>query len=372
MNVVDRGIIFTATPPHARQSCQYGSLCVLPSGRWLCAIRTAPTKDGMEGKHAILTWSDDQGRTWNAPTQPWSPPKLDGRAGVLFGAILGRLTDNEVIASLYWVDYSHPELPFFNEQTTGILDCQVFTSRSTDQGVTWSAPLHVKAPFDQPVPPCGPIQRFSTGELALPIEPNKPHASTAPAHLSSAILFSTDGGRTWPRHSIAAADPTNKVFYGDQRAAVLPGDRLLDYFWTYDNEHAKYLNIHGRESNDAGRTWSPLFDTGVFGQPATPVALRDGRIALVFVDRTGSPAIRMRASADGGKTFAPETLTIYDSNIASQTITKGSWQDALAELKKFSVGLPQTALLPDGDVLVSYYAGPHSDQTEIQWARVRL
>src|SRR5689334_22803810 len=141
MQVVDRGVIFTAAPPHPRQSSQYGSLCVLPSGRWLCAIRTAPTKEGMHGKHAILTWSDDQGKTWSNPTEPWSPaPKIDGRAGVLFGAVISRLTDNELIAALYWVDYSNPDLPFFNERTQGILDCQVFTSRSRDQGATWTKP----------------------------------------------------------------------------------------------------------------------------------------------------------------------------------------------------------------------------------------
>ncbi len=47
-------------------------------------------------------------------------------------------------------------------------------------------------------------------------------------------------------------------------------------------------------------------------------------------------------------------------------------QDAWAEMGAYSLGLPTTALLPDGDVLVVFYAGPNSDQTDIRWVRVRL
>jgi hypothetical protein len=81
----------------------------------------------------------------------------------------------------------------------------------------------------------------------------------------------------------------------------------------------------------------------------------------------------MRISrADDAFTFDPDELVVYDSSIAKQTREKSSWGDAWTELKAYSVGLPQTSLLPNGDVLVSYYAGPEPDLTEIQWARVSV
>jgi len=46
-------------------------------------------------------------------------------------------------------------------------------------------------------------------------------------------------------------------------------------------------------------------------------------------------------------------------------------QDAWAEMGAFSIGLPATAPLPNGDVLVVYYAGPLTDLTDVRWARVR-
>ena len=47
-------------------------------------------------------------------------------------------------------------------------------------------------------------------------------------------------------------------------------------------------------------------------------------------------------------------------------------QDAWAEMGKYSVGLPATVQLENGDILVVYYAGPETDQTDIQWVRIGL
>ena len=103
------------------------------------------------------------------------------------------------------------------------------------------------------------------------------------------------------------------------------------------------------------------------------VPLPDGRIGLVYVDRTGTPAIKLRASADGGRTW-PERgeLVLSAARLAPQTWRKQSMQDAWAEMSRFSLGLPATARLPGGDLLVVYYSGPHTDQTGIEWVRVGL
>ena len=162
-----------------------------------------------------------------------------------------------------------------------------------------------------------------------------------------------------------------RIFYWDQRPGILADGWILDLFWTYDNQAAVYLNILARESLDHGRTWSELWDTGVPGQPALPISLPDGRIAMVYVDRTGAPVIKMRISSDLGRTWLDSTeIVLYQTSPMSQTWEKKSMQDAWAEMAKFSVGLPATALLKNGDVLVVYYAGPDTDQTDIKWVRI--
>ncbi len=166
--------------------------------------------------------------------------------------------------------------------------------------------------------------------------------------------------------------PDARIFYWDQRPAVLADGRVLDLFWTFDRESARYLNIHGRASGDHGRTWGELYDTGVPGQPAPPVGLADGRIVMVYVDRTVGAQIKARVSHDGGVTWPQEgEIVLAGDDFVQQTADKDSMQDAWTEMGKFSLGLPATAALGEDRFLVVYYAGPETDLTHIEWALVQ-
>jgi hypothetical protein len=80
----------------------------------------------------------------------------------------------------------------------------------------------------------------------------------------------------------------------------------------------------------------------------------------------------MRASLDGGRTWAAESEIIIEKpSLESQNIEKRSMQDAWSEMAAFSLGLPATAVANNGDIVVVYYAGASTDQTDVKWARVR-
>jgi hypothetical protein len=366
--------VFAGEKGTERQSCAFQNIAVLPGGRWICGFRAGPTKGGTVGQHALVTWSDDEGGTWSKPTRPFDPPAVDGKPGLFRAAHPTALGGYHVLMTLCWVDHTDPSLPFFNEETEGLLDTRLFLSRSPDGGVTWEAPALVDtSPFNVPTPITGPVLLLPSGEWALQFELNKPYHDTSVWRHSSVLMFSNDQGKSWPEHVIVSNDPTNRIFYWDQRPGVMRDGTLLDVFWTYDNATATYLNIHARASADNGRTWSEVWDTGVPGQPAPPVSLPDGRCAMVYVDRTGAPTIKLRTSSDRGRTWPDATeAMLYGSDAESQTTSKASMQDAWAEMGKFSVGLPATAGLANGDMLVLYYAGPETDHTNVEWVRVRV
>jgi len=373
MIVVSQGTVFLGEAGSSRASACFPGVCVTGNGRWLVGMRLAPTKTGMAGQRAGLCWSDDQGHSWSEPAEPFTLPAIDGRPGFSRSAKVMALGGSRVAAVIYWVDASDPELPFFNEETEGLLDSRLFLTISEDAGETWSAPLQIDTtPFAMPTPETGPLLLLPNGEWVLQFETNKSYCDTSVWHHTSVLMFSADAGRTWPRHATVAEDPEARVFYWDQRPSVLADGTLLDLFWTFDREEAVYLNIHARASADRGESWSEIWDTGVPGQPAPAVSLPDGRIAMAYVDRTTVPIVKLRTSADGGRNWAASTeLVVDDMALQAQEGAKGTMQDAWSEMAAFSIGLPTVTTLPDGDALLVWYAGNHCDHTGIRWARLR-
>jgi len=372
--IVDSGIVFYGKRNTGRQSCAFADISVLPSGRWLASCRAAPAKAETRGQHVLLSWSDDEGKTWSEAYSPFVPPAVASKPGLFRSAYLTSLGGSRVFAALFWVDHSHPELPFFNAETEGLLDSMIFFSRSQDNGMTWSVPqLMDTSPFHVPVGLTGPVMVLHNGEWACQFELNKHYDDTSVRRHAAVLMFSRDQGKTWPEYGIAANDPENRIVYWDQRPGVLKDGRIVNLFWTYHCKEHRYLGIHGRESRDNGRTWSEPWDTGVSVQPARPVSLCDGRIAMIYVDRSGAPEIKIRLSSNDGRTFPVETeCTVYRLESARQSEKRHSVQDTWAEMERFSLGLPVTASLPDGDILVLFYAGREPDVTDIRWVRVKI
>ncbi len=358
MKIVDRGTVFKGDEGSEWSSACFAGVCCLPSGRWLVGFRAAPKKANTLPQRVAFTWSDDQGKSWSAPVVPFGPKTVDGKTGGWRTGSSTALGGERVVAVVYWVDESDPALPFFNEETEGLLDSRPFLATSEDGGETWADPVMADtSPFNTPNAITGPLLLLPDGTWILQFETNKHYYDTSVWHHSSVFMFSRNQGLTWPEHVTVAADSEGRVFYWDQRPNVLANGTVLDLFWTFDRKEAVYLNIHGRDSKDGGRTWSDLWDTGVPGQPAPPVMLSDGRIVMPYVDREGPTRIKLRTSDDNGRTWPCDTeIDLYDNSSLAQQGKKGSMQDAWSEMGKFSVGLPRTALMPDDEVLVVYYA----------------
>ena len=375
MNIVDQGTVIASSPKSDAASCCFPSVCALPTGRWLVGFRLAPAKLG-RAQRAFVSWSDDQGGVWSPPVEVAPSPLAAGSPPGSWRAVACTpLGGSRVLAVLGWEDASDPLLPMFNEQTEGLVDMKLFTAVSGDGGAHFSPPQPVGcgAYDDSPTPTTGAILVLPDGQWAAPFEVNKHYDDPNPWQHASCLTLSRDQGATWSEVIVVHSDPTRRMFCWDQRIAVLTDGTLLGLFWTFDRQANAYLSIHSRGSNDSGRSWGPLTDAGVPGQPARPVGLPDGRVVMVYVDRTAEPQIKARCSRDGGQTWPRESELLIHERAAArpETWNKQSMQDAWAEMSAFSIGLPDAVALPNGDVLTVYYSGDRPDHTDVLWARIK-
>lgn len=373
MKIIQQGTVTAARDQTDLSSCCFPCICVLDTGRWLVSFRAGPAK-ASRTQRAVLTYSDDEGKTWSEPREIAKEVRNQNRPGTWRSLACTALGGNNVLGVLAWDDNTNPFRPMFNETTEGLTDMKLYITLSRDGGKTFSKPRLVDAkPFDRvPTPITGAAIVMPNGQWAVQFEVNKHYHDLTPWRHSSAITHTSDGGKTWGPAVIIHSDPKRRLFCWDQRLAVLRDGSVLDLFWTFDQKTASYLNIHARSSKDSGKTWGKLWDIGVPGQPARAVSLPDGRILMPYVDRTSTPTIKARLSTDNARTWLDNTeITIHKPQTPKQTRSKKTMQDAWAEMSQFSIGLPDAVALPNGDVLIVYYAGPRRDLTNIQFARVR-
>lgn len=369
MKLLDSGIVFEGKAGTSTAGCYIPSICSLSDGSVLVSYRVGSDKMAEDG-NVQFSRSRDGGKSWKPPVQPFNLT-FAGIKGSFWAAYVSEIEKGRLLTALFWLNRSrHQDKPHFNPETLGIVPTKTLLSESTDFGDTWSKPWELDpSPFDCPLPVENGVSRLPDGTLICFFEKYKSYEDPKPWEQAAIIKFSYDGGKTWPDYAVAARDPKGRIWYNDQRGAVLRDGRVLNFYYTFDSEQKRYVNIHRNISEDGGRTWSMPEDTGVPGQPAQPVELEDGRIVLVSVERQAARTVSARVSTDCGKSWSSEpVLTIYSRSPSGGT-ARGS--EDFSDWSKYDFGRPQAVLLPDGDVMVVYYAGSEK-RTSIYWARVGI
>ncbi|MEX2512463.1 MAG: sialidase family protein [Cyclobacteriaceae bacterium] len=371
MQILEKGHVRGLPEALGLGSHSFPAMEILPSGRWLAGFRAADKKkDGITMK-AMMTWSDDGGRSWVPPFEPVQMPPIGGRPGNSHSLYFLALGESRVMMVINWVDASEPKAPFFDPKYESLKDTRIFYSFSENEGRDWSAPRLMDTESAKgPVPLTGPPMALTDGTLICQFEINKFRHDPKPWLHRSAFLFSHDSGNSWGNLSLVTNHPG--MYYWDQRPAVLQdGQALVNFFWTFDGRRNQYQNIHRAESRDGGKSWSQPEDTGIYGQPGRPVALKDGRLALVAIDRRENPEIFLYISRDEGKTFE-SALCIETLPMERQDSRYMQMQEAWAEMSRFSIGHPQLMDLGNQELLAYYYRGTHPDNTGIRFIRLAV
>lgn len=371
MHISEQGILSQSQSHTDRANLTFPTVTALADGTLLATWRAGSTKDSAD-EIIEFSRSVDNGQSWSTAWRPFTSPTLDGKAGTIKICYLTELVPGHLLAASMWIDRtSHPGKPLFNEATEGCLPMSIILADSEDNGATWSDWRVVPMPAEiGPASLTSPILKLADGSLAMSIETNKHYLDRSPWLQKVVFFHSSDQGQTWGAPVVAGEDPSGRIFNWDLRCGVAPDGRVATFAWTYDTQTARYLNIHRRISYDHGHSWSAPVDLGFADQAARPALLPDGRVVLAYVDRFQSHAIHARLAPAVDAPFDPATdVVLYTHGEAAKQDDKTG--ELLAEMGLWSFGLPYAEALPNGEVLVVYYAGTNAAMA-LHWGRLQL
>lgn len=372
MHIVDTGTLAQGDAGTARACITFGTITPLQDGTLLATGRAGDDKDS-DREQIEMYRSSDGGHSWGKPTTPFSKAIVDGKFGTLKLCYLTQLSPGHILAAAMWVDRTtYPGMPLFNADTEGCLPMAILLAESHDSATSWSPWRKVSMPDDIGPPSLtNPILSLADGSLAMSIETNKHYSDASTWHQRAVFLRSTDNGVSWSGPKPVAQDKTGRIFNWDLRCGVNPNGTVASFAWTYDRRTEEYQNVFRRVSVDHAETWSAPQDLGFADQAGPPAILPDGRVVLAWVDRFGDQCIRARITPTIDGDFDPASEVVIYTHASPKDSKSKDTGDLLAGMEMWGFGLPFATTLPDGDVLVTYYAGDNHAMS-LQFARLSV
>ncbi|MCZ6651547.1 MAG: sialidase family protein [Planctomycetota bacterium] len=195
--------------------------------------------------------------------------------------------------------------------------------RSSDGGVTWSAPYRV--PVNSPH---GPIP-LSDGRVI--------YAGKRLWHEKRLIgvADSHDDGKTWRwLAEIPTRDGDDFTEYHELHIAEAANGHLIAQIRNHNKANER--ETLQSESNDGGRTWSTPHPIGVWGLPSHLLRLRDGRMLMTYGYRRKPFGNQARLSEGNGKMWSAPMMISDDGEAGD-------------------LGYPSTVELDDGSLVTVWY-----------------
>jgi hypothetical protein len=379
IDVQQLGVVYEAPADDPNGHAAEPRAARLADGTILVSHRSGTRRESADGR-PHLARSRDDGRTWEDLGFPFRTRPEQGWD--LRGHGMTQLASGDVLSVGIGLD-KRLDRPVYNPDGEGLIPIANHFARSSDQGASWSDSWMLTG---QPIP-----QTASQGLLALPdgdvlmtFETFKEYDEPGIWRYKGGMLRSHDEGRTWGEQVVSAAsdfegDPYDTMWW-DPRIARLADGTLVQFYYAFRHRTIGEGPVHAAWSTDDGRTWTPPTPTTLEGQATYPIALpddgtRSGRNVIAFqARRTGTGTMRAYWSADGGRTFNPESeAVVYEHGGTSAGPADGSMSsfDYLISMDRFTFGHPCGVPLGPDRALVIWYAGTLL-RTAIHAAEVRV
>ncbi|MGH7201459.1 MAG: sialidase family protein [Planctomycetaceae bacterium] len=315
------------------------SLITTPNGTLLAICEGRKSSRADHGDiDLVLKRSTDGGKTWSALERIYEE---GGDAAVTIGNPCPVIDQS---TGTIW-------LPFTRDNDG------VFVTHSTDDGRTWSTPVHITAAVKEPdwtwyaTGPGVGIQLTlgpHTGRLVIPCDHRVPGPRDPKITGRSHVIYSDDHGRTWQ-----LGEPTELAMNECQVVQRADGTLLLN-MRSYRGRGCRAVSI----SDDGGETWSDCRDAPALIDPVCQASfLRDAppgedgsdKQRLLFSNPASTSSrhrLTVRMSLDDGRSW-PISRLLHEGPAAYSCLT----------------------VLPDGDIGCLYEAGEKSPYETLTFAR---
>lgn len=287
------------------------------------------------GKTQLIT-SDDNGKTWSAPSIINNTALDDRDAGIIQTKkgtlVMSWFTSLEFCNPARKATYAQyarigEKIPDESKKTL----LGNWTRRSEDGGKTWQPAVRTTG-----TAPHGPIA-LKNGDLL--------YVSTLQKDGKITIIVerSTDDGRSWKVTGDIKAPEGRTTGLSEPHAVELKSGKIIAMVRNEPKDRTQCFLLQS-ESLDGGKTWSDMKSTGIWGYPPHLKQLSNGWVLMVYGVRKEPFGERACISKDEGRTWEYQdeiTLSLADS------------QD---------LGYPSSTQLDDGSILTVYYQAPKFGQ----------
>jgi hypothetical protein len=322
------GLVYTNPTPHLRAiHAWHPSIAYLGGDELLCAFDLGQAAESLDYR-TYCSRSHDGGRTWDQPKRLFHDNVTNPTTHTVR---ISKLRNGHLVGfgARFYRDNSDEGLT--NRATLGFVPMDLILFRSADNGFTWHGPSVISPPLEGPAfEVCHSIVELNDGRWLAPTQTWPAWDGHSPHGWMPVALVSVDQGRTWSRYLGLFDNRSESVIHFEQSMVQLADGRLLAIAWAYDKHTRETLPTPYTVSAN-GETFSASRPTGLCGQTAKLLALRDGRILCVYRrdDKPGLWAQLVRLEADHWINLEEYELWSGDPNGTTTTNTS----DQLSSLK---------------------------------------
>lgn len=358
------GLVYRNPRPELRSHhAWHPSLIRFDDGELVCVFDAASADQALDYR-AFVTRSADGGVTWSTPSRVL-PDWGDRPTTHLVRA--SRSSDGSLVGVVGRMFRDDPEQGIVNLPGIGYADMDLWLTRSTDRGRTWSAPEPLQPPVEGPSwEICHAVVELRDGRWLLPLSSWMGWHGDAADGMRAMAFESTDRGRSWPRAIVEFDRWADDVIHWEQSLVELPDGRLLAVAWSLDWKTGAVEPTPYAIAPDA-RSFSIRGLTGFLGQTTKLVVLPDGRLFAAY-RRQDEPGLwGTVARLDGERWVNLETAPLWQG--AASGMTGGS--DTGSELVALKFGYPNMVLEADGGILLAFWC-EEDCIVNIRWLRIAV